>query len=217
MNITFSEVSELVDRCVIDEDWPRAKALVLVEQYIWFLSKKIQLEDWNGEILSPSPLIDIVWHIHILDTSAYRKACGSTFVDHVPQGAYHCNTKARNKRYTQTYEHLVLEWEEISDEIWPKPVQKEKEEKKKTKKRERSEQETKTLIIKSLAGKTTIIEIPTVSAKGIDIMMEVRKQNKIPLDMMRFVYAGEPIGDETSVDFLRDGSILHMILALGGC
>jgi len=209
MSIGLFETIDLVERCVTELGWNKTKSVELVEQYIWFFLKKIELEDWNCESLSPSPMVDQVWHLHILDTRAYAKACGKNFVNHDPRGAYSVNTEARNKRYTQTYMQLQFDDDNISEIVWPKPVEK--------KKRERSKQKTKVLVVKDLRGKSIFVKIPSESATGADIKLELRKQTKTSVQMMRIIYAGEVIEDDESVDFLQEHSTLNLVMMLGGC
>merc|ERR1719233_624823 len=59
--------------------------------------------------LSPSSLIDQVWHEHILHTSKYREACTAlgVFIDHDPAGAKEDDDK-REKRLLITKTHYSL-------------------------------------------------------------------------------------------------------------
>ena len=38
--------------------------------YKKFLELKAEHEDWDAKKLSPPPLVDEVWHLHVLDTQA---------------------------------------------------------------------------------------------------------------------------------------------------
>jgi hypothetical protein len=71
-------------------------ARVLVSEYLDFLELKAAVQDWApqgleyGCRLSPPPLIDEVWHLHILDTQRYQPDCEHLFgqmIHHDPNGA----------------------------------------------------------------------------------------------------------------------------------
>jgi len=48
--------------------------MLLKVEYAKFLALKKTEEDYDATLLSPSPLVDAVWHAHILDTRSYRNA-----------------------------------------------------------------------------------------------------------------------------------------------
>ncbi|EGG23760.1 hypothetical protein DFA_05895 [Cavenderia fasciculata] len=50
-------------------------APLLVKEYLKFITLKVLDQDWDATKLSPSPLIDQMWHIHILETKSYQDMC----------------------------------------------------------------------------------------------------------------------------------------------
>jgi len=75
--------------------------------------------------LSPSPLVDEVWHMHILDTKQYMKDCDKLFgfyLHHAPSfGTSKEEKSAMGSRYSKTlqvYESLFKE--PASVKIWPR-------------------------------------------------------------------------------------------------
>ena len=72
-------------------------AQVLVGEYLDFLELKAAVHDWapslydnHGCMLSPPPIIDEVWHLHVLDTQRYAPDCTKLFgqmIHHDPDGA----------------------------------------------------------------------------------------------------------------------------------
>jgi len=94
----------------------------LVHEYRKFMRLKIELKDFNAKKLSPSPKIDQVWHLHILDTKSYALWCGKDFIHHDPSGTGEDQAIKQAKRYTHTYKLLDKESKERVD-IWPKPLE----------------------------------------------------------------------------------------------
>lgn len=69
-------------------------ALPRLQEFIRFLQLKVMFKDFEGEKLSPTPLMDSLWHAAILETRLYRRlhaALGlelsEEFIEHSPQGA----------------------------------------------------------------------------------------------------------------------------------
>jgi ubiquitin len=48
----------------------------IFHEYLRFLELKISIRDLDAEVLSPSPLVDSMWHLHIIDTKRYSEDCG---------------------------------------------------------------------------------------------------------------------------------------------
>lgn len=62
-----------------EEEWNRAEL-----EYRRFMSLKVL---YPNQALVPSKIVDAVWHVHILDTRAYRQDCETVFgrfIDHYP-------------------------------------------------------------------------------------------------------------------------------------
>ena len=62
----------------------------LVKEYKRFLALKVIFEDFEEPFtLSPSALVDLVWHLHISYTKKYRLSCSllGTTIDHNPDTA----------------------------------------------------------------------------------------------------------------------------------
>lgn len=65
----------------------------ILSEYLRFLELKIVLSDFDASIISPSALVDKMWHAHILDTRHYKDMCEralqghmQTFIHHNPDG-----------------------------------------------------------------------------------------------------------------------------------
>ena len=93
---------------------PSVNIFELLEEYRRFLIIKVVARDTAAPInLSPSALIDKVWHEHLQHTAKYREACSvlgqGVFIDHDPDGAL-SSRSLREKRplLTKTYYSIIF-------------------------------------------------------------------------------------------------------------
>ena len=93
--------------------------------YKQFMVLKAVSKDFDARKLSPPPLVDEIWHEHILDTRGYRAFCDAAFkqfVDHDPDGVLDCG--ARRVRRAATFHYLKLCFkDEYNMEIWNYPLE----------------------------------------------------------------------------------------------
>lgn len=106
-------IGSLLERCKEKFKWSEDFTKRVFKEYQWFINMKIC--DKN---LSPSYIIDMMWHEHILDTVNYRKFCGEHFIDHDPNGSK--DTFNQAQRYYKTV-NLLKSDHDIDKEIWPDP------------------------------------------------------------------------------------------------
>ncbi|KAJ3365276.1 hypothetical protein GGF32_009781 [Allomyces javanicus] len=71
---------------------PTADIDLAMHEYRRFLALKVAHNDGNAVLLSPSAIIDAVWHMHILDTRAYFE----------PKGAWDADRANRARRLENT-------------------------------------------------------------------------------------------------------------------
>jgi len=75
--------------------------------YAKFIALKVLSGDFGACLLSPSPMIDRMWHLHILDTKSYSDFCKSIFppigplIHHDPLGKYSPEDE-KNERIANT-------------------------------------------------------------------------------------------------------------------
>ena len=90
--------------------------------YKQFMVLKGVSKDFDATKFSPPPLVDEIWHEHILDTRGYRAFCDAAFkqfVDHNPNGDLEFN---RNPRRAFTLYKLKECFEDEYDKsIWTYP------------------------------------------------------------------------------------------------
>lgn len=80
---------KLKERACRRMDWSPAQSQTVFEEYKKFLTLKAAAGDWDGQLLSPPPLIDKMWRLHVLETHQYTAACLSSFgriIEHDPDG-----------------------------------------------------------------------------------------------------------------------------------
>jgi hypothetical protein len=96
-------------------------ALEVVNEFFdYFICLKKRAKDWDAELLSPSPLIDLVWHRAILHTKKYKALCGRTFIHHNPDGAQPQGAAARLTRYKNTLRAFDATFGRVPNPaIWP--------------------------------------------------------------------------------------------------
>jgi len=85
--------------------WTFDRARDAIQAYSEFLTLKIVKEDYDATQLSPTDMIDQVWHAHVLDTKAYQSfntnyLVGGNCVHHDPLNAM--DQTARQERCKNT-------------------------------------------------------------------------------------------------------------------
>ena len=119
-NSTTQGATSLVKRCMRVHNWSIEKTRKVLTAYRQFLTLKKEYKDWNATILSPSYLVDQMWHQHILNVVNYTHdmmlLCGHV-VGHNPDGALDLQKKA--KRDEETQKALEVRFANKYDkEIW---------------------------------------------------------------------------------------------------
>lgn len=92
----------------------------LVVEYVRFLELKAEKADLVATELSPSSVIDEVWHLHILDTQHYMQECMAAFgavIHHNRNGSFEAERSDRYLRTLQAYEKKF--GRKAPADIWP--------------------------------------------------------------------------------------------------
>ena len=115
----------LVLRCARNLNLNEDEVFDALAAYKQFMVLKAVCKDFDATKLSPPPLVDEIWHEHILDTRGYRAFCDAAFkqfVDHDPDGVLDCG--ARRVRRAATFHYLKLCFkDEYNMEIWNYPLE----------------------------------------------------------------------------------------------
>lgn len=67
---------------------PNVNAGNVYKEYCRFIELKVAMGDYDAVKLSPSPLVDSMWQLHILDTRRYVEMCSKlpSFIHYDPDG-----------------------------------------------------------------------------------------------------------------------------------
>jgi len=112
----------IVKRCMRVHGWTQEKSRRILTAYRQFLTLKKEHEDWDATGLSPSLLVDQMWHQHILDVTNYchdmMLLCGRV-VGHNPDGAGEgSRLSGKVERDKATRKALKQRFPQYDKEIW---------------------------------------------------------------------------------------------------
>ena len=147
----------------------------LIEEYKKFLVIKVISKDTQCPLnLSPSALIDQVWHEHILHTAKYREACTAlgVFIDHDPSGATEEDDK-REERLLLTKTHYSLIFNtKAPSKFWELSFEQHPDVIRKTRRRLRGGMQ---IFVITTRGKRITLEVePSESIKSVKLKIKVR-------------------------------------------
>lgn len=214
--------SKMALKLALEQDISEELALKVVNEFFdVFLVLKKKTRDFNAEQLSPSPLIDAVWHMALLNTKAYASACGSKFVHHDPDGGE--DPEEQSKRYANTLRVYAMLFKKQPDpKIWPDAQQNQKQE---TEKRKRNDNDvgpvkfargSDRVVLKTLTGKE--IAVPLDDTLTAADLLDVVRLTEGGADW-RFIFKGKRISGTDNLALLGavNGSIVHLINNVRGC
>ena len=94
-------------------------ALLAVNEFFdHFVYLKKSLSDFQATKLAPSPLVDAVWRIVLVDTIKYSAMCGINFIHHESDDNQ-TSVEVREKRYAATRAQIRLRFGRLDEKIWP--------------------------------------------------------------------------------------------------
>jgi len=212
-NSTTQGATALVKRCMRVYNWSIEKTRKVLTAYRQFLTLKKEHKDWNATILSPSYLVDQMWHQHILDAVNYTHdmmlLCGH-FVGHNPDGALNLRKKAERDKATQ----IALEKrfaKKYDKEVWNVIVDSKG-------KYQPNLNEAITIRIKDQRGEETMFRIKRGTKLGKVFNLFAQRKG-IELTSLFFLLDGERIHEcetPSSLD-LEDEDQIDAILTQRGC
>lgn len=230
------ERTKMAEELAATNELPIELALRAVNEFFdAFIPIKKHTKDWNAAVVSPSPLVDAVWHMAVLYTAQYRALCGRKFIDHNPNGADDHDAQERSRRYQQTLNvYRALFQREPPANIWPpsgssetllpNPVETENddtravEKQQQPAKRKRREDNQKTLTIYKLTGKSHDF-VFNDSTLTNDLFEYWQAIEGIPLSMQRFMFKGRPMTPDVTLTSLgvQNNSHVHFVYLARGC
>jgi hypothetical protein len=124
--MSLDEYAEtLKARCIREHGWQPELTKRVFAAYRQFLELKQRLEDWDAKTLSPSSLVDKMWHSHLLDNRHYREYCISACgheIFHDPEGGLDVEARTTRIRTTQVALKSRYDYQNIDNEIWEFPL-----------------------------------------------------------------------------------------------
>lgn len=188
----------------------------VINEYRKFIRAKVELKDFNAELLSPSPLVDVVWHAHILMTKDYFSFCNTIageFIHHNINNSF--DKEKKTERYLRTIDWLFEKYGYVSN-VW---LTQDEEVKNRFFKNVNSNEPLITLFVKSMY-KTIELKVPQ-DAKiwQLKVMIKYKTNDEYDLDTTRLIYAGRNLNLNDSLQDCKisDNSTLHLIMRLTGC
>lgn len=201
--------------------WTRSDMYAL---YI-FLQLKIQLNDWDAKVLSPSARVDELWHTFVLHTQDYLTFCNTVsvqkkFLHHRPEGK---NELDQANRYLTSWlliRHQYENHEAEFAEYWPKPTKENDEPVRKAAKP--TSDVFSNVFVKTLDGIAYYIGILPQTTL-YDLYLYTGKVLGKQTGTFRLIYAGNtvPENDLTFISAwnpnLNNESVFHVVDRLRGC
>jgi len=174
------------------------KAASIYKEYCRFIELKITMGDYDALKLSPSPLVDSMWHLHILDTRRYSDMCSTlpSFIHHNPDGGN--DPEARRKRYENTLlAYRARFGKDATSTIWPSDLY--------------MEDVRIILFVETCDGKKITIVAGHLWSIG-EIKSAIQKSEGIPINNQRLVFDGEYLHDSRVLREcnVKNGSTLRL-------
>ena len=203
-----------------------------VQAYKQFLALKSASLDIDATKLSPPPLIDRVWHEHVLDTKRYGPACLAAFghpIHHDPNGDADVGQRALRREATLVALEKVY-GDDYDEEIWAFPAEAPPKRKRSVVKREgtpasRTRRRTTTpsgasliISIRTSCGEETPFKVKTTT-KLEKVFNAFATRKGVAATDLRFLFSGVRVrGDQTPADIgMADGDQLDCMLVQQGC
>ena len=227
----FDVPDTLKARCQRLYGWTSEFADKGIQGYCLFMKFKLQQEDWNASILSPSLVVDQVWHQHILDALHYYQACtkytDGHVIGHDPDGGLDQAARAKRVESTKICLKLVFR-NNVDAEVWSFEEGSTENTfgcddtgSNKSKKRQRTPtvDDLLSLFVKicNRGNKISIQLKPTSPME--DLAASIEEATSIPVCKQRLFYKHKQLllSDTPIMLGMKDGDTVTMIIRLGGC
>ena len=184
----------------------------LLDAYKKFLALKVICGDTTvPQKFSPSPLIDQVWHRHMMYPSLYNAACAKLLgpiggvVDHDPDAAKDDPVQKRERVKRTQVAYRILFEQEAPDDLWrdiapaPGPG-------------------SCQIFVKMIDGKTATFEVNLEEAVS-SLMLRIEDMTGIPTDDQRLIWDCKNLEPGRTFSSYKIGKekMLHLCLRLRGC
>ena len=215
----------LVLRCARNLNLNEDEVFDALAAYKQFMVLKAVCKDFDATKLSPPPLVDEIWHEHILDTRGYRAFCDAAFkqfVDHDPDGVLDCG--ARRVRRERTLHKLKECFEDEYDRhIWTYPLENSFKRKYAVVRDEQGPQPSTSggslnIRVRSASGREEYFKVmPTTPLERVFDAWST--QVGVCAASVRFMFDGSRVrSDQTPADIgMEDGDQLDCMAEMRGC
>jgi hypothetical protein len=206
---------------------PNVEFKIALIEFVRFMLLKLHMRDYEGKVLSPTPLMDAVWHTAILNTRVYVDMM-ALLENHDGEWMHHetLNDTAENKQKRQARVAMTVAMYKVMFETdpWTAPVEAQPSPAvvvaapaaPKNKKRKKDSEIT--LYVRELNGKNLTLTCD-VNDSVEELKSKIQKARGIPIDQQRIIWTGKQVEDgRTLLDYnIGDESTVHLVLRLGGC
>ena len=174
-------------------------------EYVKFMALKVLAQDFTAIYLSPGPVIDGMWHVHLLDTVDYGEMCGTKMIHHNPNS----DTESWPTRYKATTDlYQVVFGEPAPSQCFPLQVEEED-----------NLIQFMQIFVKSLYGGTfTLHVVPHTTIHRIKEMIS-HSGDGIPEEQQQLLFGKKELSDEETIMScnIQPECTLHLIQNLRGC
>ena len=206
-----------------------AEARKRVKAYKQFLALKAATLDIDATKLSPPPLIDSVWHEHVLDTKRYAPACLLAFghpIHHDPNGDADVGQRALRREATLVALEKVY-GDDYDEELWAFPAEapprrrrrREAEDTPASRTRRRTTTPSSLNIrIRDQTGDETFFKVKTTT-KLDKVFNAFATRKGVAASDLRFLFNGGRVsGEQTVADIgMEDDDQIDCMCRLSGC
>ena len=206
-----------------------AEARKRAKAYKQFLALKAATLDIDATKLSPPPLIDSVWHEHVLDTNRYAPACLLAFghpIHHDPNGDADVGQRALRREATLVALEKVY-GDDYDEELWAFPAEapprrrrrREAEDTPASRTRRRTTTPSSLNIrIRDQTGDETFFKVKTTT-KLDKVFNAFATRKGVAASDLRFLFNGGRVsGEQTVADIgMEDDDQIDCMCRLSGC
>ena len=229
----------LQSQCSRKYGWEITFAKKALKGYQHFMRLKKLHEDWNATQLSPSLVVDQVWHMHMMDPRHYVKACqeycDGEIIGHNPDGGMDYQARKQRRKNTKFGLISMLGKRTLDADIWGSldegNVQESKNPMAEPKDAEEGESDDDsqvgdyhsdnfvTICIREMTGKKTDFRVPRNMPLEKTLFKKFVKYIGTGFDDFRYIYAQKQmVGHETPNSLsMQEGSTVHAIARMRGC
>ncbi|KAF2436930.1 ubiquitin-like protein [Tothia fuscella] len=184
----------------------------VIEEFRRLIAIKVFTNGTNADKISPTPLMDELWHSAILDTQLYAdlQAASKMTLHHRPNGASpqeHAQREIQLSSMKALYENFFYDiplhyrlrkYKSTRPAHHPRVLMQ--------------------ILVKTLTGKTMTLDVDHRDTVE-DLKAQIQGVEGIPIDQQRLIFVGKQLEDmRTLADYsMVKNSLIHLVLRPSGC